>query len=328
MALFEVENLDVEIRSGAEWRSAVVGAGFSIDAGEVLALVGESGSGKSLMALGGVGLLPAGARATAGSTRFEGYDLADLDDAAWRELVGLGIGVLFQDPIGAWDPTEMLGDQAGEVLEEHFDMGSDEIEQRVLDALGEVRLPGKRRFLWSLAHEMSRGEAQRAMLAATLISGPRLLIADEPLSGLDATVAQSITSIIEELRERRQMAMLLITHDLGVVAGLADRVAVVYGGRIVEEGPVDLVYHSPRHPYTSGLLASLPAMGRRLRPIPGDVPDIAWLEPGCAFAPRCGYAIDRCHAAVPDAIFVGGSQVRCIRAAELSLAGVGRAAGS
>ncbi|MDH3426012.1 MAG: ABC transporter ATP-binding protein [Acidimicrobiia bacterium] len=325
MALYEVDSLDVAVKSGEEWRPAVVDASFSVDEGEVLALVGESGSGKSLIALGGVGLLPFGTKATGGKAYFEGHDLSAVDDAEWRKLVGLGIGVLFQDPIGAWDPTEFLGQQAGEVLDEHFDMDPDEIEQRVVDALGEVRLPEKRRFLWSFAHEMSRGEAQRAMLAATLLSGPRLLIADEPLSGLDPTVASAVTSIIRDLRERRGMALLLITHDLGVVAGLADRVAVVYGGRIVEEGPVDLIFHSPRHPYTAGLLASLPGRGRRLKPIPGDVPDIAWLDPGCPFAPRCEFAIDGCRAAVPQPSFVRGALVRCIRAAELDLEGVGRA---
>lgn len=322
MRLLEVTGLGVDVYSGEEWRSAVRDATFAVDEGEVLALVGESGSGKSLMAIGAVDLLGPGAKVVEGKTNLAGKVLQEASETEWQTLVGLGIGVLFQDPIGSWDPLMVLGDQAAEVLAEHYEMSADEIGERVADALGEVKLPGKRRFLSAFSAEVSRGEAQRAMLAATLLSGPKLLIADEPLSGLDPTVARSVLDIIEDLRRRRGMAMIIVTHDLGVVAAIADRVAVVYGGRIVEEGPVDLIFHQPKHPYTAGLLASLPALGRRLEPIPGETPDIAWLDPGCPFAPRCSYEIERCRDGVPEIRYARGSAVRCIRGGELSLKGV------
>lgn len=322
MALFEVTDLTVDVRVGPEWRRALHGASFHVDSGEVLALVGESGSGKSLMAVGSVDLLRPGARVSGGETRFEGSLLQDISDDAWRQLVGLGIGVLFQDPIGSWDPTMQLGTQSGEALEEHLGLSSAEIEDRVFDALGEVRLPQPRRFMRGFSYELSRGEAQRAMLASALLSEPRLLIADEPLSGLDTTVAAAVLSLIEDLRRKRSMAMILVTHDLGVVAGVADRVAVVYGGRIVEEGEVEDVFHRPQHPYTEGLLASLPAMGRRLRPIEGDAVDIAFAPDWCAFANRCRYAVGACLEAVPELRAGGTSAVRCVRARELELRGV------
>ncbi|MDH3731200.1 MAG: ABC transporter ATP-binding protein [Acidimicrobiia bacterium] len=323
MALFEVNDLTVDVRVGEEWMPALHGASFKVDAGEVLALVGESGSGKSLMAIGSVDLLRSGAQVTGGEVLFEGKDLHNISEDAWRELVGLGIGVLFQDPIGSWDPMMAIGIQSGEGLEEHFGLTREEIEHRVHDALGEVQLPQRRRFMQAFSYEISRGEAQRAILASALLSEPRLLIADEPLSGLDVTVATAVLSIIEDLRRKRGMAMILVTHDLGVVAGVADRVAVVYGGRIVEEGDVTEIFHSPKHPYTAGLLASLPAMGRRLEPIPGDADDISFVPDWCAFAARCQYAIRGCHDSVPDLKKSGTGAVRCIRSHELELRGVG-----
>lgn len=323
MALFSVENLTVSINVGGDWMPALHEASFHVDAGEVLALVGESGSGKSLMAIGSVDLLRAGARVTAGATYFEGRKLQDLPDESWRFLVGMGIGVLFQDPIGSWDPTMQYGRQSGEGLAEHLGLSDEEIETRVLDALGEVRLPTKRRFLRAFSYEVSRGEAQRAMLASALLSQPRLLIADEPLSGLDTTVARAVLSIIEDLRRSRGMGMILVTHDLGVVAGTADRVAVVYGGRIVEEGPVDEIFHRPQHPYTAGLLGSLPATGKRLEPIAGEAIDIAFVPDWCAFANRCRYVASACQDRVPPLLPSGESLVRCVRAKELELQGVG-----
>ena len=207
--------------------------------------------------------------------------------------MGLGIGVLFQDAIGSWDPIEMIGPQSGEVLEAHEALGAEEVRRRVLEALGQVRLPRRLKYV-SFAHEMSRGQAQRAMLAAALLSLPRMLIADEPLSGLDVTVARAVLALIDDMRRERGMGLLLVTHDLGVVAAVADRVAVVYGGLVVEEAPAAALYRSPRHPYTDGLLGSVPGFARgRLRPIPGDPPELWELPPGCPFAPRCPYARGR-----------------------------------
>ena len=322
--LLVVDDLQVELRfrDGRRVR-AIDGVSFQIAPGEALALVGESGSGKSLIAMGAVDLLPAGAEAVAGRTTFAGRVLQDMEPADWRRLVGMGIGVLFQDPIGSWDPIEMIGPQSGEVLETHEALGREEVQRRVLEALGRVRLPRRVKYL-SYAHEMSRGQAQRAMLAAALLSMPRVLIADEPLSGLDVTVARAVLGLIDDLRRERGMGLLLVTHDLGVVAAVADRVAVVYGGMVVEEAPAAALYHAPRHPYTDGLLGSVPAFARgRLRPISGDPPELWELPPGCPFAPRCPYALAACGTARPPARQVGESCVACLRAEELALRGVG-----
>ena len=322
--LFAVDGLEVELRFRDGRRvKAVDGVSFAVGEGEALALAGESGSGKSLIAMGAVDLLPAGAEAVAGRTAFQGRVLQDLEAADWRRLVGLGIGVLFQDAIGSWDPIEMIGPQSGEVLEAHEALVVEEVRRRVLEALGQVRLPRRLKYL-SFAHEMSRGQAQRAMLAAALLSAPRMLIADEPLSGLDVTVARAVLSLIDDLRRERGMGLLLVTHDLGVVAAVADRVAVVYGGMVVEEAPAAALYRSPRHPYTDGLLGSVPALaGGRLRPIPGDPPELWKLPPGCPFAPRCAHALGGCRVERPRLRRVGESQVACGRAEELTLSGIG-----
>ena len=322
--LFSVEGLEVVLRfRDGRLVKAVDGASFRVDAGEALALVGESGSGKSLIAMGAVDLLPAGAAVLGGRTTFEGKVLQDLGAADWRRLVGMGIGILLQDAIGSWDPIEMVGPQSGEVLEVHEALGAEEVRRRVLDALGRVRLPRRLNYR-SYPHEMSRGQAQRAMLAATLLSMPRLLVADEPLSGLDVTVARAVHAMIDDMRRERRMGLVLVTHDLAVVAGVADRVAVVYGGMVVEEGPTASVYRSPRHPYTDGLLGSMPGLVRgRLRPIAGDPPELWDLPPGCPFAPRCPYAIGECAQGRPAARPVGDSRVACLRAGELALPGIG-----
>jgi len=322
--LFSVEGLEVVLRfRDGRLVKAVDGASFRVDAVEALALVGESGSGKSLIAMGAVDLLPAGAAVLGGRTTFEGKVLQDLGAADWRRLVGMGIGILLQDAIGSWDPIEMVGPQSGEVLEVHEALGAEEVRRRVLDALGRVRLPRRLNYR-SYPHEMSRGQAQRAMLAATLLSMPRLLVADEPLSGLDVTVARAVLALIDDMRRERRMGLVLVTHDLGVVAGVADRVAVVYGGMVVEEGPTASVYRSPRHPYTDGLLGSMPGLVRgRLRPIAGDPPELWDLPPGCPFAPRCPYAIGECAQGRPAARPVGDSRVACLRAGELALPGIG-----
>jgi len=322
--LFEVDGLDVELRFRDGRRVKVIdGVSLQVGEGESLALVGESGSGKSLIAMGAVDLLPAGAEAVGGRTIFQGRVLQDLEETDWRRLVGMGIGVLLQDAIGAWDPIEMIGPQSGEVLEVHETLGAAEVQQRVLDALGRVRLPRRLKYM-SFVHEMSRGQAQRAMLAAALLSMPRMLIADEPLSGLDVTVARAVLALIDDMRRERGMGLLLVTHDLGVVAAVADRVAVVYGGLVVEEAPAGVLYRSPRHPYTDGLLGSVPSLSRgRLRPIPGDPPELWELPPGCPFAPRCPYALAACHAERPQPRQIGESRVACLRAHELALPGIG-----
>ncbi|OFW65758.1 MAG: hypothetical protein A2Z12_03950 [Actinobacteria bacterium RBG_16_68_21] len=321
--LFTVSGLRIAIRRDLDERVVVDGVDLEVGAGETLALVGESASGKSLIALGSLDLLSPGARVVGGTTLFEGTALQGLAGDDWRRLVGMGIGVLFQDAIGAWDPLDIMGAQSGEVLDEHTELTDEEIQSRVLEALGEVGLSKRRHFL-AFSHEVSRGQAQRMMLAAALLAAPRLLIADEPLSGLDITVARAVLDLIDDLRAKRGMGMLLVTHDLAIVAAVADRVAVVYSGMIVEQAPVGVLYRRPRHPYMSGLLGSVPGLVRgRLRPIRGEAPDIFEVAAGCPFAPRCDHVVERCRTERPALRVVGESMVACHRAEELELAGVG-----
>lgn len=340
------------------WVEVVPGVSYGVDEGEVLALIGESASGKSLILLGGFGLLPDGVRAIGGRTTYAGLTyhpagppvvdpgatrrrerrkqrrlqevagsvLAAYDDDEWRRAVGSEIGFLFQNPIASWTPVYVIGEQAGEVLEEHTDLTREEITERVFDALGEVQLPKSARFFNAFREEISRGQGQRAMLAAALVKAPLLLIADEPFTGLDAPVAAAIIELIKDLRAKRGMAMIIVTHDLAAVARLADRVAVVYGGRIVEEGPTAELFRSPKHPYTAGLLHSIPAFATgRLEPIPGEAPRLTELRRGrCGFADRCAFAVERCLHFEPLLEAVGGSAAACHRKVELNLAGVRR----
>ena len=327
--LFAIEDMTISLTRVPQGPTArpvkrvvVESVSLEVAEGQAVGLIGESGSGKSLIAMGAVDLLTPGATVESGKTVFEGHVLQELDDADWRELVGMGIGVLLQDAIGSWDPLDFMGWQAGEGLMEHTDLTLQEIQERVFDSLGEVGL-SKRRHFAAYAHEVSRGQAQRQMLAATLISAPRMLIADEPLSGLDVTVARAVLDLIDDMRRKRGMGMLLVTHDLAVVASVADRVAVVYAGSIVEAGSVEDIYKRPQHPYTAGLLGSLPALARgRLRPIEGDTPDLFEVTDGCRFADRCPYAVERCLVERPLPRPVEETMVACHRAEELELEGV------
>jgi oligopeptide/dipeptide ABC transporter ATP-binding protein len=337
---------------GSGWVEVLPGASYGVHAGEVLGLVGESASGKSLMVMGAFGLLSSGARVIGGTTRYKGREyrpfhpwrgdddepsrkermqrriagtaVARYTDDAWVRLIGTDVGFLFQNPVGAWTPDLVIGQQSGEALEEHTDLSVQEIEQRVLDALGEVNLPKSRRLLGAFRHELSRGMAQRAMLAAALTRTPHLLIADEPFNGLDAPVAAGIMELIVDMREMRNMAMVFVTHDLAAVARIANRVAVVYGGEIVEQAPVEAIYSQPKHPYTAGLVGSIPGVTTgRLRHIEGEAPLLVGIDRGsCSFAPRCEYATDMCRSIAPGTSIVGTAEVRCHHAAELDLPGI------
>ncbi len=318
----------------------------------MLGLVGESASGKSLMLMGAFGLLSPGARVIGGTTRYKGLEykpfhpwqgrddersrrerkqrriagtaVAGYTDDVWAKLIGTDVGFLFQNPVGAWTPDLAIGKQSGEVLEEHTDLSTDEIEQKVLDAFGEVSLPKTRRLFGAFRHELSRGIAQRVMLAAALTKTPHLLIADEPLSGLDASVAARIMELITDMRAKRNMAMVFISHDLAAVARIADQVAVVYGGEIVEQAPVEDIYSQPKHPYTAGLVGSIPGVTPgRLRHIGGEAPILVDIDRGsCSFAARCEYATDVCRLEFPGLSIVGTSEVRCHLASQLDLPGV------
>lgn len=336
------------------WVEALSGVSYSVDEGEVLGLVGESASGKSLMLMGAFGLLSSGARVIGGTTRYRDHEykpfhpwLGEDDEPSRRErtqrriagtavarytddefarLIGTEVGFLFQNPIGSWTPDLVIGEQSGEVLEQHTELSAEDIEERVYNALGEVNLPKSSRLFGAFRHQLSRGTAQRAMLAAALTKGPYLMIADEPLNGLDASVAAGIMELFREMRDKRGMAMVFITHDLAAVASIADRVAVVYGGGIVERAPVAEIYHDPRHPYTAGLIGSIPGASEgRLSQIEGEAPLLVDIDRGsCSFAPRCTFATDICRSVAPRTSIVGASEVRCHHAEELDLPGVTR----
>ncbi len=332
---------------GPGWVPGVRNVSLSVRRGEVVSLVGESGMGKTLIVMAALGLLSPTARVTAGEVWMNGerFDvgrlpvpdasrkgrramrkrrwLGEVDDPVYARIMGNEIGVIYQDPVASWNPVPLIGEQAGEALAQHTDMSADEIQQRVYDVLGEVKLPKASKF-FSFRHELSRGEAQRAMLASALINGPSLLVADEPFTGLDPPVAQGIAELIRDMQRRRGLGMIMVNHDLAQVASLSDRVAVVYGGRIIEDAPVGELYRRPRHPYTEGLLGSVPWRGvDRLRSIAGETPRLADVsQHACSFADRCEYATEECRSKVPKIRRTDGRAVACVRAEVLDLQGV------
>ena len=270
---------------------------FAIAPGEMLALVGESGCGKSVTALAIMRLLAPGIHRTAGHILFDGTDLAPLDNEAMRRLRGNRIGMIFQEPMTSLNPVFTVGDQIAEVLRIHRDLSSRAALARAAELLDLVGLPTPAAQLGRYPHQMSGGQRQRVMIAIALACEPRLLIADEPTTALDVTVQAQILALIDRLRRRLDMACLLITHDLGVVAEFCDRAAVMYAGRIVETGPASEVFASPRHRYTDALVRSMPARnppGEVLPAIPGQVPPPGARGDGCAFAPRCQAALAVC----------------------------------
>lgn len=299
-SLIKIDNLHVE--TSQDHRTLVDGVSFEIKPGEALGVVGESGSGKTLTALSILGLLPRGVHANSGSINFMGTDLLTADSESRRAIRGNEISMIYQDPMTALNPVMKLGKQLQEVLEAH-DLDDEGAQTRVFNALRDVGIPEPERAMNSFPHEFSGGMRQRVMIAMALILSPKLLIADEPTTALDVTIQQQILALVSEQRRKSGMSMLWITHDLGVVANLVDRVIVMYAGRIVEVGTVEQIFTNPQHPYTSGLLASLPkAIDKnrdRLVAIPG-VPPKPWLVANsCAFAPRCNFVSDICKSTTP-----------------------------
>ncbi len=292
---------------------AVHGVSFDLDAGDVLGLVGESGSGKSMTALSLLGLVPPPGRVTGGTAEFEGRDLLTLDGRGRRAVRGARIGLVFQEPSTALNPVFTIGDQIAETLIVHGLATPREAAGRAVALLEAVRMPEAARRARDYPHQLSGGQRQRAVIAAAIACRPPLVIADEPTTALDVTIQAEILDLLRDMRAADNLALVLITHDLGVVSGMADRVAVMYAGRIVEQGPARAVLDNPAHPYTRGLLQSMPGNlpGRRLPAIPGAVPDLAWLPPGCAFAPRCPDRFDACGADPADVRIDGGRSVRC-----------------
>ena len=293
---------------------AADGVSFDIGRGEILALAGESGSGKSVTALSILRLVPPPGRIVSGSVRFEGRDLLTLDEEELRRVRGARIGFVFQEPMTALNPAFTVGGQIAEALEVHGVARGAAARARAVELLDAVRIPDPARRARDFPHQLSGGMRQRVLIAAAMACRPPLVIADEPTTALDATIQADILDLLLAMRQESGLSLLLITHDLGVVARVADRVAVMYAGRIVETGPAREVLASPSHPYTSGLLASVPGHtpGTRLEAIPGAVPDLSMLPPGCAFAPRCPARFEACDTSRPDAYAVSaGRTARC-----------------
>jgi oligopeptide transport system ATP-binding protein len=283
---------------------------FEVGAGETVAIVGESGSGKSVTALSIMRLIPSPpGTIESGTVLFEGEDLLRLSDAAMRHIRGNRIAMIFQEPMSSLNPALTVGLQVAEPARVHRGVAWARALEMAKELLGRVRIPDAASRLASYPHQYSGGMRQRVMIAMALACQPRLIIADEPTTALDVTVQAQILDLLKELTRETGSSLLLITHDLGVVARYADRVAVMYGGRIVESAPARDLYKAPRHPYTRGLMASIPRLdadvGRPLVPIEGQPPDLARLPPGCAFSPRCELAGDLCRAALPPLEAVG-----------------------
>jgi oligopeptide/dipeptide ABC transporter ATP-binding protein len=298
---------------------------LSVRAGETLAVVGESGSGKTVTFTSALGLLPRPGRVIAGEVLLEGTDLLRLRPEALRRMRGARIGMVFQDPLTGLNPVFRVGAQIAEVLRAHLPIGRREARERAIGLLARVQIPDPARRVDDYPHQFSGGMRQRVLIAMAIALGPRVLIADEPTTALDVTVQAQVLDLLGELRESEGMAMVLITHDLGVVARQADRVAVMYAGRVVETGTVEQVFRSPRHPYTISLFRSIPDLdapaGTRLAPIEGAPPDPARRPPGCAFAPRCFAAreADGCTTLRP-ALSVEAHAVACHRSGRLEAA--------
>mgnify|MGYP003642439633 CR=1 FL=1 len=324
--ILSVDGLRVAFRARGRTVTALRDVGFTIAAGQTLALVGESGSGKSVTSLALLGLLPpngtvAGGRATYRTRGGETLDLASLAPRAFRQVRGREIAMIFQEPMSSLNPLFSIGDQIGEMLELHEDLDGEARRKRVVDMLDLVEIPAAASRLASYPHELSGGMRQRVMIALALVCAPQLLIADEPTTALDVTVQAQILDLMRRLQREMGMSILFITHDMGVVAEMADDVAVMYAGAVVEEAGVQDLFARPAHPYTRGLLASIPRPdrpeGERLRAIPGAVPPLTALPPGCAFAPRCAFSLPACAGPVALEPVTPGHRAACIRATEM-----------
>jgi len=319
--LLEVRNLRVQLDTARGPADALRGVSFTLQRGETLGLIGESGCGKSMTALALMGLLPQGAR-LGGSVVLAGQELVGLDETRFSRLRGNRIAMVFQEPMTALNPLHTIGAQVAEPLRVHKEMSRATARAEALRLLDRVQLPQAAQRLDAYPHQLSGGQRQRVGLAMALACGPDLLIADEPTTALDVTIQGEILDLIAELVVERAMALLLISHDLGVMARSVARLLVMYGGSIVEGGPTAAVFERLAHPYTRGLFGARPrrgvTRGTRLATIPGRVPELADLPAGCPFVQRCAWAIDACRDALPPLVEVGAAHAaRCLRLADL-----------
>ena len=320
MHLLEVTNLKTHFHTREGLVRAVDEVSFYLDRGELLGLVGESGCGKSITALSIMRLVGPPGKIVAGEILFEGRDLLKLSNAEMRSVRGDDIAMIFQDPMTSLNPVFTVGEQIAEALRLHRKLSRADARKAAVEAMREVSIPDPELRANDYPHQLSGGMRQRVMIAMALACDPKLLIADEPTTALDVTIQAQILELLDHLRQTRELAVLLITHDLGVVAEVADRVAVMYTGKIVEESPVDELFARPKHPYTEGLLRSVPKLTakdvvkqERLQTIEGMVPRPNALPPGCHFEPRCPYAMPRCRAGEIPLYPAGeGVVVRCV----------------
>ena len=294
---------------------AVDGVSFTVGAGEVLGIVGESGSGKSVTGFSIMGLIDPPGKIVSGSIRLDGQEIVARDDEQMRKVRGKHLAMIFQDPMMTLNPVLRIDTQMIEAVLAHDKVSEKAARARSAEALSLVGIPSPEERLTSYPHQFSGGMRQRVAIAIALLHRPKLIIADEPTTALDVTIQSQILAEVQKLCAETGTAMVWITHDLSVVAGLADRIAVMYAGRIVEEGDVSTVLEHPRHPYTNGLIGSVPSanpLGARLRQIRGSTPSLGRLPPGCAFSPRCDFASDLCHRESPSAVtFPDGARAAC-----------------
>ncbi|HUE83759.1 MAG TPA: ABC transporter ATP-binding protein [Pyrinomonadaceae bacterium] len=318
--LLEVKNLQTHFPTRAGLVKAVDGVSFFLERGELLGLVGESGCGKSITALSIMRLIAPPGKIVAGEIVFDGTNLLSIPDEQMRQIRGDDIAMIFQDPMTSLNPVFTVGEQIAEALRLHRKLSRKQARATAVEAMREVAIPDPARRVDDYPHQLSGGMRQRVMIAMALACNPKLLIADEPTTALDVTIQAQILELLNDLRKTRELAVLLITHDLGVVAEVADRVAVMYTGKIVEESPVEELFTRPKHPYSEGLLRSVPkltaeqvAKKERLETIEGVVPSPTNLPAGCHFAPRCSHRMPRCtEGPIPLFDLEGGVTVRCV----------------
>jgi dipeptide transport system ATP-binding protein len=314
MALLEIENLSVEFPSQNGVMQAVDGVSLSLEEGEVLGIVGESGSGKSVTMMALMGLVAYPGRVRADKLRFAGHDLLALSAGERNQLIGKDVAMIFQEPTTSLNPCFTIGFQIMETLQLHLKLDGKAAKHKAIELLEQVGIPAAASRLKAYPHQLSGGMNQRVMIAMAIACNPRLLIADEPTTALDVTIQAQILDLLRSLQKERRMALVLITHNMGVVSEMAQRVAVMYAGQIMEEQGAHALFNTPQHPYTEALLAALPERSdgsTRLATIPGMVPGLYDRPTGCLFAPRCGYATEHCRAERPPLAAWQGGHVRC-----------------
>lgn len=319
--LLEVNHLQTHFKTPEGILRAVNGVSFTVDAGETLAIVGESGSGKSVTSMSILGLVSDPGKVVGGEIRFEGKNLLRLTKKEYRNMRGKAISVIFQEPMTSLNPIFTVGFQISEVLRTHYKLNRKVAKQRAIEMLDTVGIANAEKVYARYPHQLSGGMRQRVMIAIALVCQPKLLIADEPTTALDVTIQAQILELIQKLAKEQNTGVILITHDLGVVAEMADKVAVMYGGEIVEHASVEQIFHRPSHPYTQGLLASLPKIHedeQRLYSLPGTVPNLLESSEGCTFAPRCKFASEACLQSKPQLKLQGDQHwVSCLKAEEV-----------